>query len=356
MMTLRQIFLKAMRREGGGYVPKNISLCPFQIKRFEKEYGHADIAREWRLPIRRVGLPFRASTSDFSPWLGEAGNDVNVDEWGIGLKMSDRNASLGQYIHPLKDARSAAEILEYPFPELPDQETLARVIRQCADCHQQGFPVEIPTCPAGGTSFWPAYKLRGMENLLCDLHTAPEMAVALLDKVCELCAGHARLAASTGADIIFLADDLGTQISTYVSPADFRHWFKPRLARVIASARQVNPDILVHFHSDGAVRDFIPDFIEIGIDILNPIQPECMDPLEIKREYGDKLSLSGCVGTQTTMPFDSPAEVRAKTRLYCEQAGQGGGLWIAPTHVIEPEVPWENIMAFIETADEYAQL
>ena len=225
--------------------------------------------------------------------------------------------------------------------------------QQCADFHMQGFPVQISTCPVGGTIFWPAYKLRGMENFLCDLHCDQNIAATLLDRVCELCTEHAGLAASTGADIILMADDLGTQISTYMSPVDFRKWIKPRLAIVIASAKQVNPDILIHFHSDGAVQNFIPDLIEIGVDILNPIQPECMDPLEIKRKYGNKLSLSGCVGTQTLMPFGSPEEVCSKVRLYCEHVGRDGGLWISPTHLIEPEVPWENIMAFIETANEY---
>ncbi len=353
-MTLRGAFLKAMRRESGGYVPKNISLCPSQLERFRKEYGHADVAGEWGLPIRGVGLEFCASTNDFSPWTGPLPDEVEINEWGIGLKVADHGAALGQYIHPLQKVKRVQEILEYPFPQIPGKDAVEIAAGQCKDFHRQGFPVQTSTCPVGGTIFWPAYKLRGMENLLCDLHTEPEMVAVLLDKVCELCIEHARLAASIGADVILMADDFGTQISTYISPADFRKWFKPRLAGVIAAAKQVNPDILVHFHSDGAVQDFIPDLMEIGVDILNPVQPECMDPLEIKREYGDRLSFSGCMGTQTTMPFSSPDEVRAKVRLYCEQVGKGGGLWIAPTHVIEPEVPWENIIVFIETANEYA--
>lgn len=195
-----------------------------------------------------------------------------------------------------------------------------------------------------------------MENLLCDLHCDQDIASVLLNKVCELCAEHAAIVASTGVDVIHMADDFGTQSSTYTSPDDFKQWFKPRLGDVIASAKEVNPDILVHFHSDGAIEPFILDLIEIGVDILNPIQPGCMDPIEVKKRYGKQLSFSGCLGPQATMPFGTPEEVAEKVRFYCENVGEGGGLWIAPTHVVEPDVPWENIMAFIKTADEFKKI
>ncbi|MCK4307808.1 hypothetical protein KAW50_06260 [candidate division WOR-3 bacterium] len=273
-MELRQAFLKAMRRECGGYIPKDIALYPSQVERFKKEYGHSDIAGEWKLPIRNIELEFCATTSDFFSWLGKLEDGVEVNEWGIGLKTVDRGTFLGQYIRPLQNIKSVEEILEYPFPRVPGEDAVLFAARQCTGFQKQGFPVRVSTCPVGGTIFWPAYKLRGMENFLCDLHCEPDIATALLDKVCELCTAHAGLSASTGADIIHMADDFGTQISTYVSPADFRKWFKLRLAGVIviAAAKQVNPDILVHFHSDGAIQAFIPDLIEIGVDILNPVQ------------------------------------------------------------------------------------
>ena len=111
--------------------------------------------------------------------------------------------------------------------------------------------------------------------------------------------------------------------------------------------------MLISFHSDGAVFDFIPDFIEMGVDILNPIQPECMDPFTVKERFGDALSLYGCVGTQTVMPFGTAAQVRDRVRMYCDGLAKNGGLMIAPTHVLEPEVPFDNILAFVETAGEY---
>jgi uroporphyrinogen decarboxylase len=109
----------------------------------------------------------------------------------------------------------------------------------------------------------------------------------------------------------------------------------------------------VAFHSDGKIDEIIPDLIEIGVDVLNPLQPEVMDPAAIKREFGRDLAFWGGVGTQTTMPFGSPAEVRETVRTLIQTVGTGGGFLIAPTHVVEPEVPWENILAFMQSVETY---
>jgi len=121
---------------------------------------------------------------------------------------------------------------------------------------------------------------------------------------------------------------------------------------VWAAARRVKPDILISYHSDGFIEPFIPELIEIGLDVLNPIQPECMDPADIKRKFGDRLAFFGTIGNQTTLPFGSPEDVRREIRQRIETVGKGGGLVLAPSHMIEPDVPWANIQAFFEAADE----
>lgn len=350
---IREKFLKAMRREAKGYVPKSIALCPSQTDRFEKEYGHRDYERAWNLPVKRVSLPFRAATNDFTKWLGAINERTTVDEWGIGHEHAAVGSHFEHLIHPLGNVQSPEEIADYPFPLPASPEDVAGCGAAIERIKQEGLVAMLDVTPVGGTAFWPAYKLRGMENLLCDLCINPDLAACLLDKVTDLCVRQARLAVSTHPDIVLLADDLGTQISTYVSPGTFRKWFKPALASVIHSLKKIYPEVLVAFHSDGAIQNFIPELIEIGVDILNPVQPECMDPVEIKRKYRDRLSFWGCLGTQTVLPFGTPGEVCDKTRFYCEKMGENGGFWIAPTHLVEPEVPWKNIMAFIKTADEY---
>jgi len=104
----------------------------------------------------------------------------------------------------------------------------------------------------------------------------------------------------------------------------------------------------VFYHSDGAATPIIPDLIGIGVDILNPIQAECMDPVSLKREFGADIAFWGSIGTQTTLPFGTPEDVRREVRTRIETMGTGGGLLLGPTHYVEPDVPWENLLAFKE--------
>lgn len=352
-MGVRERFLSALRRKSGGYIPKDISLTPPQLDKFQAVYGHRDYAGQWRLPVHSVSLPFQAMHDGNLSRLGAISARTTVDSWGIGHEQARDGSHFERLIHPLASAEQPDQVQAYPFP-LPADDLSVRNARQKVTALQaDDFVVTIPVSPVGGTIFWPAYKLRGMENLLCDMIDNEPLAAALFAKVTAICTEQAGLAASCRPDLIHLADDLGTQLSTYMSPALFRRWIKPGLAAVIRSAKTVHPEVLISFHSDGAMQSFIPDLIEIGVDILNPIQPECMDPSAIKQQYGNVLSLYGCIGTQTTMPFASPAEVFHQTCRVCEELGKNGGLWIAPTHVIEPEVPWENILAFIKAASRY---
>ena len=128
----------------------------------------------------------------------------------------------------------------------------------------------------------------------------------------------------------------------------YRDWLKPRLKRVIDAAKAIKPDIVVQYHTCGYVLPLIEDFIEAGIDVLNPVQPECMDVEQVLREFGGRVAFNGTIGTQTTMPFAKPEEVKAVVRRNLELAGPRGGLFCCPTHMLEPEVPWENIEAYVE--------
>ncbi|MDW7656705.1 MAG: uroporphyrinogen decarboxylase family protein [Bacillota bacterium] len=352
-MGIRERFLSAMRRKSGGYIPKDISLTPPQLDRFEAFYGHRDYASEWRIPVRSVSLPFPKTHDGNLGWLGSISARTTVDSWGIGHEKARDGSHFERLIHPLASAEREDQVRAYPFPLPADDQSVHSAKEAVKALQGNDFVVTIAVSPVGGTIFWPAYKLRGMENLLCDMIDNEPLATELFNRVTAICTEQARLAASCEPDLIHLADDLGTQLSTYMSPELFRRWIKPGLAAVIRSAKTVHPAVLISFHSDGAMQSFIPDLIEIGVDILNPIQPECMEPSDIKNHYGDVLSLYGCIGTQTTMPFGTPDEVRRLTFQCCDKLGSNGGLWIAPTHVIEPEVPWENILAFIEAASQF---
>jgi uroporphyrinogen decarboxylase len=135
-----------------------------------------------------------------------------------------------------------------------------------------------------------------------------------------------------------------------MSADTWRQHLKPRLKRVIDGIREASGSrkVWVHYHSDGDVTPLIDDLIEAGVDILNPVQPECMDLEAVAAGYQDRLAFCGMIGTQTTMPFGSPDDVRAAVERCRRLHERGARVIVAPTHVLEPDVPWENITAFID--------
>jgi uroporphyrinogen decarboxylase len=203
------------------------------------------------------------------------------------------------------------------------------------------------------TIFEIAWYVRSMEELFIDQIERPELAAYLLDRITERKEFMAGRFAEAGVDIIRFGDDIATQRGPMMSLAMWREWYKPRLARVVQAAKTANPSVLAMYHSDGQYEPFMDDLIEIGVDVLNPIQPECLDPAALKLKYGDRASFWGTIGTQTTMPFGTVAEVREIVRQRIDTVGRGGGLVIAPTHVLEPEVPVDNLLALAEETRAY---
>jgi uroporphyrinogen decarboxylase len=133
----------------------------------------------------------------------------------------------------------------------------------------------------------------------------------------------------------------------------WNQWFRPRLERVIKAAKEIKPDILVWYHSDGKINDLVPDLIKAGVDILNPVQPECVDHQWIKATFGNQLAFSGGLGVQSILPFGTPDEVRQHVFNTIKILGDRGGLIIGPSHVIERDTSIENIMAMLSAIDEY---
>ena len=205
------------------------------------------------------------------------------------------------------------------------------------------------TCTIWETSWY----IRGMEDLMMDMMSGDPIAAYILDAVTERAVTRARAYARAGVDILYLGDDIGMQKAPMMSLELYCKWLKPRLKQVIDAARAVRPGILVKYHSCGYATPFIPHLIEAGVDILNPIQPESMNFQEIYREFGGKISFDGTIGTQSVMPFGTPQQVRETVFRHLDIARPHGGLLPAPTHLLEPEVPWENIIAYVEACRDY---
>ncbi|MBN2450484.1 MAG: hypothetical protein JXR77_08840 [Lentisphaeria bacterium] len=252
------------------------------------------------------------------------------------------------FVHPLRQAQSVDDILAYPLRDhigWPTEGLRERV----EALHAEGRFV----AGSVGHTYETSWQIRGYEEFLTDLMLRPEMAEALLERITCRNIITARATAEAGVDYLRLGDDVANQRTLMFPPELWRRLFKPRLARIIAAGRQINPRLNVWYHSDGNITDIVPDLIEIGVTILNPVQPECMDPREIHRRHGERLALDGAIGTQTVMPFQSAADVRATVRTMIRDLGREGGLILSPTHVLEPEVPLANVEAFFDACREY---
>jgi len=154
-------------------------------------------------------------------------------------------------------------------------------------------------------------------------------------------------------DIFFGSDDFGTQTSLMISPQMFREFFRDRWMKLIRIPKFKG--IPVMLHSDGNVEGLISEFLSLGVDILNPVQPRAIDPALVKAKYGDKLAQYGTIDIQRTLPFGSPQEVEQEVRTRMLTVGFGGGLVLAPSHTLLPDVPLENYLAFIKAAKKFGR-
>jgi len=350
-MTSRERVVTAMRRRQPDRPPFDLSFgyATAQLASIRAHTGADDPCDYFGADTRMVWPGPTRVVTDFSAYHGPLPPGSTIDEWGLAhvptASTDADHAHLEGFRYPMLHLESASEAAEYPLPDIDAAYRYEPVREAIAAIHRRDLAaMAMLEC----TVFERAWYLRGMERLLVDFTDGSAFATTLLDRITERRMAQAEHYARAGADVIAYGDDVGTQRGLLMSVPMWRSWLKPRLARTIAAARAVAPDVLVFYHSDGDVSAIIPDLIEIGVDILNPVQPECMDPAALKRAYGDRLSFWGTIGTQSTLPFGSPDDVRREVRTRVETVGAGGGLFLAPTHVLEPEVPYENIVAFVE--------
>ena len=233
-----------------------------------------------------------------------------TDEWGVGWKNVEYETRFGKgrYTeivgHPLADD-DAIDSYQPPDPNRPELYVEAeRVIKEYKD---EYWIVGVTVT----TVFETAWALRGYERTLMDLAVHPDLIEKLFDIPFNYHLTAAKRLVEMGVDMIWIGDDVGAQDRMLISPEAWRRFFKPRMATFISALKSINPDVKVAYHSDGNISPIIPDLIEIGLDVLNPIQPRSMDPEKVKKEYGDKLCFWGSLDEQYTLPFGTLAEVGA---------------------------------------------
>jgi uroporphyrinogen decarboxylase len=347
-MTSRQRVLAAMNREVPDRVPRDISwgLTPAVFERFRRETGTEDYHAWFKVDTRLVDMAPTRLATDYSRYFGPG---VAWDEWGIGRESTPGSRHFTHVVSPLRDADRVEQIVDYPLPDLDAGYRLAGLPDAVRSVQDKGLAA---VAPLAVTIYEVAWQIRGLEQTLTDMLEHPELADCLFDRITSLRVAQTRAYAQAGCDVMVYGDDVSCQTGMIISPGLWRRFFKPRMARIIAEARTVRPGIPVFYHSDGDCRAIIDDLIEIGVTILNPVQPECMDPADLKRRYGDRLAFWGTIGIQSTLPFGTVDDIRREVKLRMETVGRGGGFLIGPSHMIEPEVPWENLVALYAAIDE----
>jgi uroporphyrinogen decarboxylase len=254
------------------------------------------------------------------------------------------------HIAPLRNAESLKEIEEFPIADVSQYDT-SHYPEAIERARREGRPTSTWT----GHMYEIAWQIRGYEEFLMDMVERPAWAECLLDRLFENNLFTARKAAEAGLDAIYCGDDVANQQAPMFSLDMWRNFMLSRWAKVWRAAKEIKPDIKIHYHSDGNVLEYIEDMVDAGLDILNPAQPECLDIDRVHRQWGDHLTLDGCIGTQSTMPWGTPDDVRARVREVIDKYGRNGGLIISPTHTLEPEVPIANIEALVEACQAYGR-
>ncbi|MHC1770690.1 MAG: uroporphyrinogen decarboxylase family protein [Flexilinea sp.] len=281
------------------------------------------------------------------------------DEWGITYRKPKANGLyFSIFQEPLKNDKLTSEsIKNHSWPDFKDPVRIAGLRELAEKYRSQGFAVVIKDPFAG--IFEMAQRICGMDYLLMLMASEPDLAGLLFDKMMELKIDFFSTALpqlGDLVDVIGLMDDYGTQVSQLISPRMFRSQIKPRLQEVFECVKTNAPHAKRFFHSCGNVRPLIPDFLEIGVQILNPVHVRAagMDPFQLKKDFGDKITFwGGGVDTQGVLPMGTPGEVREDVKRNLEALMPGGGYVFNTIHDIQADVPAENLVAMIETLHEY---
>lgn len=332
-MTPREIVLEQVRHRETVPVPWTLSLDEDVEARLTRHYG----SESWRERI----IPYiRPCCSVDRRRKKECGENRARDAWGNTWRTDGRphhverpclpDPSLGGYRFP-----AATEFLD------PEMKTRAR--RELAK-----NPGSFSTINFGCGIWEAAWSMRGMENALADCLAEPAFFEELIDRLAGILLAQVEFFRDIPADAFFFSDDWGYQRGVMIGPERWRRFFKPRYARIYEEARAQGK--IVISHCCGSVAEIMPDLVEIGLDVLESVQPEArgMNPYELKKEWGDKIAFWGCLGSQGTIPRGTPAEIRAEVSKLRRVMGAGGGFILAPAKSLQPETPTGNAVAVFE--------
>lgn len=353
-MTPKERVIKALNHEETDRPPFQATFTPEFADRLRKEFK---LPEQFTEPHHRqwygYDLEILTGQDALQASVGWSTNyylkkEPYTDEWGVEWKIDPYETPFGtgHYTNiarnPLRDNDEAALCYKAPDPNRPELYT--HVERLIKEYGQEYFIIGRVHC----TIFESAWALRGLDTLMTDFYINPDLTNHLLDETCNYHKAVVCNLVRLGVDMIWLGDDMGAQSALMIDPELWREYFKPRMAGIISAAKSINPDVKIAYHTDGCNYDIIPDLIEIGLDVLNPIQTECMDPEILQEKYGDQLCFFGGIAVQSTLPMGTPESIAKEYQWLKNSIGKGGGWLCAPTHHIQLDTPMENFFAMLK--------
>jgi uroporphyrinogen decarboxylase len=365
-MNSKTCVLKALRKQTGNpdRVPLQFDLCRQLTDTFGKKLG---IQPDYALSYYE-DLTYRISANEIRTRLGSDAvvvggavargyvpepvrDNITKNEFGMFMKPGALYVEVVKC--PLESAETVEDIEKYAFPDAYSPGRFDKAKRDIDHFAKDYFvigDVEI-------SQFELAWHLTGLEKYMMAMMCDEPWLELLNDRVEEWSTGLALQLVKAGTDAIWLGEDLGSQTSTLISPEDWRLRFKPRHKRMIEKLRRENPDVIIIMHSDGAVAPLLDDFIEIGVDVYNPVQPNVpgSDPQELKDRYGDRICFFGGIDQQDLLPSGNTENIRKEIKRRIEILGKDKGYLLAPAHILQADVSMESVETMIKAAKDYGK-
>lgn len=354
VISVRENFLKAARRQHPTWVPLDFGMSRGALRQFHEHAGKdADPCEYFKFDGAWLGPSgTRRATPDWKKLYYNAGSlpeGATIDpEWGTAHLYNPASDDQMDFF-PLRNVVTAQEVDDYPWTDVTAPYRFEGLAERVAQKQREDRPVFV-----GGFGFFEElWHLRGFEQLMLNMAEESPVARRLFDRLRETHVVKAELLAQSGADILQCGSDVATQRGPLMSPAMWRQYVFPVMRDSIRAAKKINPDLLVIYQSCGNVSSMIDGFLEAGIDILDPCQPECMDIFELKRRHGKDLTFHGGIGVQSVLPHGTPEEVKEMVRRTIDIMNQGGGYLCSSSHSLGQDIPWRNVLAFVEAVREY---
>lgn len=352
-MNSRERVLMAMSHQCPDRVPINFRSVDIVAQRMEDYYGksYQELLEYLMVDFREVIPPYTG------PAFPKDANGNFFDEWGVRRKelVTERSRDVFIDMNPLSEAEELEEIENYkwPSPDAYDYSVLPEMCRQF-----ESYAISGPGIFAEGYhgAFHQLTYLLGMEDAMVKLLTEEELVHSIVDHITDFWLGYYERmfeACKGKLDFIFYKDDMGSQNGLLVGQDVFREFFKPAIKKLCDLCDSYGGAMI--YHTCGSVLPLIPDFIDAGVKVLDPIQTSAknMDIKEIKEKFGDKLTFHGAIDTQHVLPNSSPSEIREVVKETLDIMGNGGGYFFSPSHRIQQDTKTETIAAMYDAVKEF---